>query len=124
MRRVNSIKTTLFLVVAICTLIINTTMVAIAQPGPSGSISYDFLPYQDFDEPIVLDDSTSIDNAQVQLSKLRATVTYPVVFSEGRTVLVNDLSYQLIEFEYRRLVDPLERLHSASYTLMLQHRLS
>jgi hypothetical protein len=124
MRRINSIKTELFLVVAVCTLIIVATMVAKAQPGPSGSISYDFLPYQGFDEPIILDDGTSIDNAEARLSKLRATVTYPIVFSEGRTILVNDLSYQLIEFRFRQLTYPLERLHSGSYTLMLQHRLS
>jgi len=114
----------LFLVVAICTLILNVTMVAKAQPGPSVSVSSDILPYQDFDEPIVLDDSTSTDNAQVQLSKIRATFSYPIVFSEGRTVLVNELSYQLIEFKFRELESPLERLHSASYTLMLQHGLS
>ena len=42
MRRVNSIKATLFFVVVICTLVINATMVAKAQPGPSFLVSYDF----------------------------------------------------------------------------------
>ena len=40
-----------------------------AQGGPSGSISYDVLPYQDFDDPIVLDNGSIINNAQVKLSK-------------------------------------------------------
>lgn len=124
MKGIRSAKAVLFLAVAICTLIVGTYMVALAQPGPSVSVSFDILPYQDFDEPIILDDSTSIDHAQVQLSKSRATFSFPIVFSEGRTVLMNEFSYQLIEFTYRDLENPLERLHSGSYTLMLQHGLS
>lgn len=106
----------------VCALIILGN--SLAQAGPSGSISYDFLPYQGIDEPIEMDDGTTVDDAQVRLSKLRATFTYPVVFSEGRTVMVNEVSYQLIEFKYRKTTSLLERLHSASYTLMLQHGLS
>jgi len=114
--------------IVICMIVIASPLVTLAQPGLSGSISYDFLPYQDFDEPIVRDvtegDTTFYDNPQVQLQKLRATLSYPLIFSEGRTVLANELSYQLIDFKYRRLVTPVERVHSASYTLMLQHRMS
>jgi hypothetical protein len=99
-----------------------------AQPGPTVSVTYDALPYQEFKESIVEsadgNDTTFLDNAQVQLQKLKATLTYPIVFSKGRTVLVNDLSYQLILFKYRGIETPLKRLHAASYTLMLQHRLS
>ncbi len=124
----NPIKTTFFSIVVICSLVMNVTMVAEAQPGPTVSISYDFLPYQDFSDPIVESvtgtDTTFFDNPQVQLRKLRASLSYPIVFSKGRTVWVNELSYQLIDFRYHRLVTPVERAHSASYTLMLQHKLS
>jgi hypothetical protein len=86
------------------------------------------LPYQDFDEPIIDSiagpDTTYLDHPQAQLRKLRATLSYPITIFKDRTVLVNDLSYQLIEFKYRELAFPLKRLHAASYTLLLQHRLS
>ena len=118
MRHFNLIRT----LTVVCALIIVGN--SLAQAGPSGSISYDFLPYQGIDEPIELEDGTTVDDAQVRLSKLRTTFTYAVVFSEGRTVMVNEISYQLIEFKYRKTTSLLERLHSVRYTLMLQHRLS
>jgi hypothetical protein len=122
MKNVYSIKTPMLAVV--CALIMIGNSSSQAQPGPSASIRYDFLPYQDFDEPIERSDGTTIEDAQVRLSRFRATFTYPIVFSKGRTVLVNDFSYQLIDFEHKNWAFPLSRLHSASYTLMLQHRLS
>lgn len=64
-----------------------------AQPGPSISVSYDFLPYQDIDEPIEMPDGSMVDDAQVRLSKVRTAITYPVMLSEGRTILFNELSY-------------------------------
>ncbi len=113
---------------ALCLVLFGLGSDVCCQAGPSFSVTWDFLPYQDFDDPVVDTvigtDTTFLDDPQAQLRKLRASLTYPVVLWGGRTVLVNDLSYQLIEFKYRSLEYPLERLHSASYTLMLQHRLS
>lgn len=128
MRDISSIQTTAFIVMAACAMIISATPATMAQSGPSFSVSYDLLPYQDFDDPIidtvVGTDTTFLDHPQTQLRKLRASLSYPIVIAKDRTVLVNDLSYQLIEFRYREFSHPLKRLHSASYTLMLQHRLS
>ncbi|HWR84204.1 MAG TPA: DUF6268 family outer membrane beta-barrel protein [Candidatus Deferrimicrobium sp.] len=128
MKHANSINVTVFIVMAACAIIMSAIPIAKAQSGPSLSVTYDLLPYQDFDDPVidtvVGTDTTFLDHPQAQLRKLRASLSYPIVFSEGRTVLVNDLTYQLIEFKYRELSFPLERLQSASYTLMLQHRLS
>ncbi|UCG62020.1 MAG: hypothetical protein JSV52_01645 [Candidatus Zixiibacteriota bacterium] len=111
-------------IILVLTSILASPLTCQAQTGPSASITYDFLPHQDIDEPIRLEDGSIIDNAGVRLARFRATLTYTIVFSEGRTVLVNDLSYQLIDFEYRNWDYPLKRLHAASYTLMLQHRFS
>ena len=68
--------------------------VAQAQPGPSLSFSYDFLPFVGFDEPVDTGSGAFVDNAELQLRKLRASFSLPIVFSEGRTVLVNELAYQ------------------------------
>jgi len=128
MRYVTTIKMSAVTVMAACAMISSATPEAKAQSGPSLSVSYDLLPYQDFDDPVIDSvvgtDTTFLAHPQAQLRKLRASLSYPIVLFKDRTVLVNELSYQLIEFEYRELVYPLRRLHSASYTLMLQHRLS
>lgn len=128
MKHPSSIKIAAFIISAACAMIVSATPIATAQSGPSFSVTYDLLPYQDFDEPIIGTvegtDTTYLDHPQTLLRKMKASLSYPIVFSQGRTVLVNDLSYQLIEFKYRQLTYPLKRLHAASYTLMLQHRLS
>jgi len=105
-------------------LVTGIATVAPAQTGPSVSISYDFLPYQDFSDPVVTDSGVTIEDAAVQLRKMRTSLSYPLVFSQGRTVLVQELTYQLIVFKYRGFESALERLHAASYTVMLQQQLS
>ena len=121
-------KINILILMAVGVMMVNAGSTATAQSGPTFTVTYDLLPYQEFDEPIIDNvagtDTTYLDNPRVQLRKLKGSLTYPVVFSGGRTVLVNDFAYQLIEFEYRGLDYPLERLQAASYTLMLQHRLS
>jgi hypothetical protein len=97
---------------------------AVSQAGVSFSARYDFLPYQTIDEPIEMEDGSFVDDAQVRLSRFRATLTYPVFFSQGRTILVNEISYQQIKFDYRKTTSLLNRLHSAGYSLMLYHQIS
>jgi hypothetical protein len=123
MRNLDSIRRAV-VVIAIVTM---TTALATAAQAQV-SVTYDLLPYQKFDDTDVTSqpagDTAVADQPRVQLRKLRASVSYPVVLVRDKTVLINGLSYQLIEFRYRNLTYPLERLHSASYTAMLQHRLS
>ncbi|MCB2230322.1 hypothetical protein KQH82_06380 [bacterium] len=97
---------------------------ASSQLRPSYSVSYDVLPYQTIDEPIEMGDGSFVDDAQVRLSKFRTTFAYPVMFSQGRTLLLNELSYQRIGFQYRKTESILESLHAVSYSLTLAHRLS
>ena len=47
---------------------------SITRAGLSTSVSYDFLPYQNIDEPIEMNDGTLVDDAQVQLRKLLAGI--------------------------------------------------
>lgn len=97
---------------------------SITRAGLSTSVSYDFLPYQNIDEPIEMNDGTLVDDAQVQLRKLRAGIEYPVIFSQGKTILLNDLSYQNIEFGYHKTESILKRLHRVSYSLTLMQAMS
>ncbi|UCC44705.1 MAG: hypothetical protein JSU65_01895 [Candidatus Zixiibacteriota bacterium] len=128
MRRNDVLKAMLVLIAAVNVLVVIGASPAQAQQGPSVSISYDVIPFQKMDDPIVNtitdSDTTYFNDPRVRLRKLRATFSYPVAFAQGKTVLVNNFSYQLIEFDYKNWDYPLKRLHAASYTLMLQQRLS
>ena len=110
---------TLFVVFAL--IIVGNSSV---QAGPSVSISHDFLPYQDIKDSIEMTDGSFVNDAQVRLSKLRATFTYPLVFSQGRTIMFNEITYQRIDFNYRKTTSLIDRLHSVGYTLTLFHVMS
>jgi hypothetical protein len=97
---------------------------ASSQLRPSWSFGYDFLPYQGIDEPIEMPDGTMVDDAEVRLSKFRTAFTYPVLFSRGKTILLNEISYQHIRFDYHRTTSLLEKLHSVGYTLTMLHYIS
>ena len=106
-------------------------MVLVAPPAvraqSSVSISWDLLPYQEFDE-LIIDESggtpDTLDNPQTRLGKTSLTLTYPIVRDEGNTVWINSLSLQYINFQYKNFNNPLSELYSAGYTLMLQRTLS
>ncbi len=112
--------------IAFCTLLFGMSNAVDAQPGPSFSVSYDFFPYQKFDDP----DSAALEGVEVQVTALNLEASYPLVFSQGRTVLVNQIFYQLREIDYRNWgaelgEEPhLKRLHAVKYTLTLRHVLS
>ena len=69
---------------------------AYAQPKPSISINFDFLPYQNFDDPV-----TGLEDAEIKMDRSSARASYPIAFSEGKTVLVNEVSYQYMKANYK-----------------------
>jgi hypothetical protein len=105
-----------------------------AQPKPSFSVSYDYSPAQKFDKPTMASselgtDSVSLADAEVEVKTLSAAVSYPLVFSEGKTVFINELSYQRLDFTYHNWPDGIgdtnpDQLHSLRYTLILRQVLS
>jgi len=118
--------TRIFPCIVMCLLLFGITNAIYAQPGPSFSVSYDFFPYQNFDDP----DMALLDEVEVQVTALNLAASYPFVFSLGRTVLVNEISYQLREIDYKNWnfelgKEPnIKRLHAVKYTLTLRHVLS
>lgn len=105
-------------------LLLSGTVNSFAQEGLSFSINWDFFPYQNFDVP-----PAGLDDAEIKINRAEAQITYPLVFSEGKTVLVNQLSYQHFEANYRNWpggqeVPEVGILYAAQYTLMLQQELS
>jgi len=93
-----------------------------AQPRPSFSANYEVFPFQSFTDP-----ETGLEDAQVHTDVMSFRGSYPLILSQGKTVLVNELFYQRRNFDYRRFPGgdpPLDHLHAAQYMLLLQHTLS
>ncbi len=108
-------STVLFCIFAFCSI-------SYAQGGPSFSISWDILPYQNFDKP-----PSGEENAEIKINRATAQITYPIVFSKGKTVLVNQLTYQHFQAKYRNWTGSnpdIDIFHAVQYTLMLQQVLS
>ena len=106
---------------ALCLLLFGAGNV-LAQGGPSISVNWDFFPYQNFDKP-----PTGLEDGEIKINRADAQITYPLVFSEGKTVLVNQLSYQHFEAEYKNWpsdTPDVGIIYAAQYTLMLQQVLS
>jgi len=125
MKKVFVVVRTFFTCILLVSLLLGMNNAGCAQPGPSFSVSYDFFPYENFDNP----DTAALDDAEVQVTALNLAASYPFVFSQGRTVLVNELSYQRREFEYKNWAAELEKpdvklAHAVRYTLTLRRVLS
>jgi hypothetical protein len=110
-----------------CVILVGTLLMSPesrAQMGPSFSIGYDVLPYQGIDGPIEMPDGSLVDDAEVRLGRFRATMEYPTVYSQGRTMLIHKLAYQRIQFDYRNTSSLLDRLHSVGYSMTVYRVLS
>jgi len=94
------------------------------QGQPSLSINWDIIPYQNFDKPPV-----DLEDAQIKIERADASITYPLIFSEGKTVLINQLSYQHFQANFNDWPGSIDEpeiglIYAAQYMLMLQQRLS
>ncbi len=98
-----------------------------AQSGPTFSASYEAYPYSRIADPDTSAGSAYLDTSQIKVSGLNITAAYPLVFSAGRTVLVNELSYRNVVLDYRGFlpgdVNP-ETMHAIEYNATITHGLS
>ena len=98
-----------------------------AQPGPSFSAGYDYFPYTQLDNPDTTGGNAYLDTAEIRTRSMNFTAAYPLVFAEGRTVLVNELSYRNVILEYQGFqpgdTNP-DDLHALEYNATLTHQLS
>jgi len=98
-----------------------------AQPGPSLSVGYDFFPWSTLADPTP---GTFEEGLEVKIATLYAEASpAPFVFAEGRTVLVNTLSYHRFDMDYANWNDAqggnrIENTQSIEYTLVLVRQLS
>ena len=91
-------------------------------------MTYDVFPYQHFADPkIDGQPAAELTDSQIRSNAVTVRASFPWVFSEGRTVLINEIFYQRREFSYKSFPDgdpAINDIHDVNYTLMLQHDLS
>ena len=86
------------------------------------SITQDFFPSQNFSKP-----AAGLSDAKIQLRAVSISVALPLVFSEGRTVLTNQIYYRRQDFSYKEFSGSnpsINDIHDLNYTFTLQHGLS
>ena len=97
-----------------------------AQPSPSISGSYEFFPFSKLTDP---DPGTFEQDLEVRVATFYTEFSAPAVFSEGRTVLVNTLSYHSFDLDYKNWDDlqggsKIENAKGIEYSLTLVRQFS
>jgi hypothetical protein len=94
-------------------------------PTPTLSLGYTYFPYRAFSEP----PQAELGATEVQPRDFEVSVTYPLLFDRGRTAIVNQFSYELLDFQYRDWPQsfedsPVDQFHAISWTIFVRRVLS
>ena len=98
-----------------------------AQPGPSFTAGYEYFPFSKLKEP---DPGTFERDLEVRISTIYGEFSLaPIVRSQGKTVIVNTLSYHRFDLDYRNWDDQqggnrIENTQGIEYTFVLVRQLS
>lgn len=91
------------------------------------SIRYDYFPSRHLADPTP---GTFTEDLEVRLRAFNLDISYPLLFSEGRTMLANGIAYERIDLDYSNWdeaeggTDRVELIHGIEYTLLLTHEFS
>ena len=93
----------IFITALIIVIVVEST--SYAQPGPSYSVAYDVYPYSH----LTMNDPTQeqvglkdfFDTIQIQVSNIYFNYSYPIIRSQGRTIIINELNYHRFDLEYK-----------------------
>ncbi len=86
-------------------------------------IEYGFLPAVKFKKPPI----PASNDVKTQVKEFNLTINYPIVLSEKRTFLVNNVSFEMLNFAFDNVPTQFtylgpEKLYAISYSLGLLHR--
>jgi len=78
---------------------------SLAQPGPSYSVAYDIYPYSH----LTMNDPTQeqagledfFDAMQIQVTNIYLSYSYPIIRSEGKLIIINELNYHRFDLDYK-----------------------
>jgi hypothetical protein len=98
-----------------------------AQPQPTLSLAYDYFPFSKLDNPT---SGTFEEDLEIRVATFSTELTLaPMVFAQGKTVLVNTFSYHRFDLDYKNWDDPsgddpIENAQGVEYTVVLVRQLS
>lgn len=123
----NKLRQIVLSALTVAATVLVSTAALQAQPGPSFSAGYDYYPYTQLDNPDTTGGNAYLNTAEVRTRSMNITAAYPFIFSEGRTVLLNEFSYRNVILEYQGFqsgdTNP-EDLHAVEYSATVTHQLS
>lgn len=117
------IKATRFtLYIAICVFIAGTIGNASAQQVAGISFGYEYLPYAGLTDP-----EPETEDLEIQASSWNVGAAFPLAFSDGKIMILNQFKYKRINFEYRNFPEAgsdIDQAQSIEYTFFLVDSLS
>lgn len=97
-------------------------MAGTAPAAAQISLTHEYLPSQNLATP-----AAGQNNAKIASKTLSVSLAFPVALKNGRTILVNEVSYQRRDFSYKGFAggNPvISDIHDLNYTLSVQHGFS
>jgi hypothetical protein len=110
----------------LCFFLVGLSWEVFAQEAIGLSVGYEFIPYSKFSEP----DPTvpGMENVELQLNTISIGAAFPLSFAEGKTLLLNQISYSRIGFNWDNYVSgmgpKIDQAHSIRYTAFLLQTLN
>ena len=97
------------------------------QLKPSFTASYDLFPSMKFADPDTTGGGAFLRDGEIRVATLNLRASYPLMFSQGRTIIINELAFQRFDLDYKnwpRDVTRIEHMYAIEYNFMLLHTLS
>lgn len=111
-----------------CLVLVGITAGVSAQQMIGISAEYGLFPYRHLASPEV---GTFEEDLEIELTTLDLRASFPLVFAEGRTLVLNSIEYGRLGVDFRNWDeeeggDPDEKdtVHSVKFTTFIMHRLS
>ena len=108
-------------------VLIATSAPTLAQPGPTFSAGYELFPHSEISDPDTDAATTFLDTGTIRVGTLTLTGAYPMIWGEGRTVLVNEVSYRRFDLDYDGFpsgADNPQNMQAIQYAATVTHGLS
>ena len=106
----------------LCAIACITVFLNVPAAHAQIEVSQDFFPYQNLSSP-----GAGLNNAQIQSKATSVKLGFPLIYSEGKTILLNQLYYRRRDFSYKGFsgaAPNISDIHDLNYTFMLIHSFS
>lgn len=100
---------------------------SVSAQGPSFTAGYELYPHRHLADPKVEPGTEFLEDGTLRIGTLSLSTSYPLVFFEGKTVVVNEVAYKRFDLDYEGFpesaTDP-ENMQAIQYNATITHGLS